>query len=122
MSFLCVAAAALFFFALGMRALIAPNKLLSDFGIVVTENRSRNEIRAVYGGFPLAAAGLLGFSLIQTPYSEGIMLAVAVSSLGMAVGRIISAAIDRCLDRFPAIYVGVEVVIAFLITTGLLDR
>jgi hypothetical protein len=115
-----VGVAAMFYFALGVRALLRPKNLLAEFKIFANEDVSRNEIRAVYGGFPLAASGLLIFSLWDTPYSDGILFAVAVSTLGMAVGRIVSAAIDGALDRFPAIFIGVELVIAACIAAKLM--
>lgn len=119
MGVILLGAAALFYFGLGMRALLRPKDLLAGFDIVATENGSRNEIRAVYGGFPFAASGLLMFSMIPSLYSDGILLAVSVSTLGMAVGRVISAAIDRHLGRFPAIFIGVELVVAACIAVKL---
>jgi hypothetical protein len=119
MGTILVCAAALFYFALGLRAFIQPKNLLADFGIFATKDVSRNEIRAVYGGFPIAVSSLLLFSLVSPNYADGILLAVSISSLGMALGRLISAVIDRTLGRIPAIFVCIEIVIAGFIAAKL---
>jgi hypothetical protein len=119
MSVFLVGFAAVFYLGLGLAAIAIPSRLLAGFGFVVIKNDTRNEIRAVYGGFPLAASALLVFSLSETPYSSGILLALAASTLGMAIGRMVSAFMDRSLGLFPAIFIVVEVVVAFAIASKL---
>ncbi len=65
METILVGAASLFYLTLRMVALIRLQTLLSSFGIEVLGRDGRDEIRAVYSGFPLAVAGLLGFSLLH---------------------------------------------------------
>jgi len=114
-----VLGAALFFGAIGVSAMIRPRNLLQGFSIEANEPESRNEIRAVYGGFPLAAAALLIFSLTQPDLSDGILIALATSSAGMAIGRIVSALIDRKLGRDPAIYIALELIVALMIASNI---
>ena len=114
-----VLAAALFYGVIGVAALVRPHNLLAGFGIEAGSTNSRNEIRAVYGGFPLAVAGLLLFSLARPDMSDGILLALAVSSAGMALGRIVSALVDRTLGRYPAIFILLEIVVAALIANAI---
>lgn len=114
------AVAGLFFLALGLAAVARPATLLSEFGIAAEGIDARNEVRAVYGGFPLAVAGLVAWSLSGAPHASGILLALAVASLGMALGRLMSAAIDRHIGQLPALFVGVEIVLALLLATGAL--
>ena len=116
-----VGTAGLFYLTLGMVALIRPETLLSGFGVGVQGRDGRNEIRAVYGGFPLAVAGLLGFSLFHARLSDGILLALAIATLGMAAGRMISALIDRGISRLPAIFIGVELLVAAMIAASMRD-
>jgi hypothetical protein len=111
--------AALFYAMIGLAALLRPERLLEGFGILVGTPDSRNEIRAVYGGFPLAVAGLLVFCLTGTPFANGILLALALASGGIAAGRLVSAGIDRQLGLFPAIFTVLELIAAGLIATGI---
>lgn len=121
METMLVGAASLFYLTLGTAALMRPETLLSGFGIEVQGKDSRNEIRAVYGGFPLAVAGLLGFSLLHARLADGILLALAIATLGMAVGRMISALIDRGIGRFPTIFMVVELLVATMIAVSMRD-
>ena len=57
------ALAGLFYLALGLTALARPANLLAGFGVAAEGVDPRNEVRAVYGGFPLAVAGLVACSL-----------------------------------------------------------
>ena len=119
MQTILIGTAGLFYLTLGTAALIRPETLLSSFGIGVQGRDGRNEIRAVYGGFPLAVAGMLGFSLLYARLSDGVLLALAVTTLGMAAGRIISALIDRGIGRLPAIFIGIEVLVAAMIAASM---
>lgn len=114
-----VLGAALFFGAIGVSAMIRPRNLLQGFSIEANEPESRNEIRAVYGGFPLAVAALLIFSLTRPDPSDGILIALATSSAGMAIGRIVSVMIDRKIDRDPAIYIVLELIVALMIASNI---
>ena len=114
-----IIAAALFYALIGLAALLRPGRLLEGFGIVVETSDSRNEIRAVYGGFPLAVAGLLAFCLTETPLAGGILVALALASAGMAAGRLVSALVDRQLGRYPAIFTVLELIVAGMIAGGI---
>jgi Domain of unknown function (DUF4345) len=114
-----VLGAALFFGAIGVSAIIRPRNLLQGFSIEAIEPESRNEIRAVYGGFPMAVAALLIFSLTRPDLSDGILFALASASVGMALGRIVSVLIDRKLGRDPAIYIVLELIVALMIASNI---
>lgn len=114
-----IIAAALFYALIGVNAVLKPRDLLQGFGIKAETADSRNEIRAVYGGFPLVVAGLLLFSLTGSELGDGILFALALASAGMAGGRIASAAIDRRMGRNPAIFTALELIVAALIATGI---
>ena len=110
--------AALFFSALGIAAMARPHRLLSGFGIDVRGADGANEIRAVYGGFPLGVAGLLLISQFEPDHSSGILLTIAVAAAAMAAGRLASALIDRRIGRLPALFTLFELAIAGLICAG----
>lgn len=114
-----IIAAALFYALIGLAALLRPDSLLEGFGIFAATPDSRNEIRAVYGGLPLAVAGLLTFSMTGTPLAGGILAALALVSAGMAAGRLVSAVIDWRLGRYPAIFMVLELIVAGLIVAAI---
>lgn len=113
-----VIGAALFFGVIGLAAIAKPQTLLQGFGIEAKEPESRNEIRGVYGGFPIAVAALLLFSLTRPDLSDGILFALALSSAGMAFGRIVSALIDRNLGKHPATFLILELIVALMISSN----
>lgn len=102
---LLVAAA---FAAMGLMALARPQAIVACFGTRELTRDGRNEVRAVYGGFGLAIAALLGVAQHQPPLRAGALLAVAVALLGMAAGRLLSALIDGAPGRWPWLFMGVE--------------
>jgi Domain of unknown function (DUF4345) len=114
-SLLCIGLGALMYLALGIAALVMPARILRGFGITVAGRDGRNEIRAVYGGFPLAVAGLLCATMVVPHLANGILLAVSVATLGMAAGRIFSALLDRGMGTLPMLLTAVEVIAAALI-------
>jgi hypothetical protein len=90
------------FAGMGLYALAVPARVLEMFGVTVQTPAGRNEVRAVYGGFGLAVGAMLavaaaGSGLVQ----EGILVAVAFALVGMAAGRVVSAAMDRPVGLWP---------------------
>ena len=117
-SMLAPAGAGLFYFALGITTLVKPTTLLSGFGLPAQSLDARNEVRTVYGGFPIAVAAFVMWSLTGAEQANGILLALAVASLGMALGRLVSAAVDGSIGRLPAFYIGVEFALAAMLAAG----
>lgn len=93
--------AGLFYLALGIAAMTHTATLLAGFGLRADNRDARNEVRTVYGGFPLATAAIVGISLSGTEYVAGLMLAIAIATLGMAAGRIASALVDGGIGNPP---------------------
>ncbi len=86
----------LFFLGMGLLALARPDRVVDRFGIGVDTVAGRTEVRSVYGGFGLAAAGLLAWAV--TTDGRGalwIPSVLAVLTFGMAVGRTLSLVLDR---------------------------
>lgn len=98
---LVIVLAAVFFLGMGIFALVAPAALIRPFGITLTVPESRAEVRAVYGGFGLAIAGMLALAAAGYPAGEGILITVAAALGGMAFGRLISGVIDRPKAFYP---------------------
>lgn len=108
MSAAIILAAALFYAAIGVAALLRPTTLLDRFGIVVPRRDARNEVRAVYGGLTLAIAAMLIVSLTDPALFPGIVITVGGISLGMAVGRLVSALLDSGIGLFPLLFLMLE--------------
>ena len=96
---------------MGLGALARPRDVLAQFGVVVDTVEGRNEVRAVYGGFGLAAAAVLAVAAIGDPSTaDGILVAVAFALVGMAGGRLVAAARERPGSVHPVwTYFAIEV-------------
>lgn len=105
---------AVFFLGMGAYALARPSSILTPFGVIVESADARAEVRAVYGGFGLAVAGLLAFAFRERgAVGSAILMTIAVATLGMAVGRVVSRLVDRPPSLYPTwFYFGVEVAAA----------
>jgi hypothetical protein len=105
-------AVAALFAAMGVYALATPSAVLAQFGVTVESADGRAEVRAVYGGFGLAVAGLLGVAAAGGGGArQGILVAVGVALAGMAFGRLASRAFERPSGFFPVwVYFWIEVV------------
>ena len=110
-----VTAGALSYAAIGVAALARPSMVPAVFGGTAPSPDSRSEIRAVYGGLPLAAAGLLAAAPAA---SAG---PVALLRLGMAAGRATGMALEDAPPSGPTrFFLGVE--LALFATLGLAAR
>ncbi|MEZ0053175.1 hypothetical protein ABIA30_004202 [Mycobacterium sp. MAA66] len=116
-SVVVLGATAVFFAAMGLRALTAPSAMLNPFGIVLGQAASRAEVRAVYGGFGLAMAAVLGYSITAAEQIRaGIVLTVSIALAGMAFGRMYSAVVDHRTTFYPNwFYCLVELIAAALL-------
>jgi len=103
MNSVIVAAAALFFLGMGVLALARPAGLVAPFGISLAGPDARLEVCAVYGGFGIAIAALLGVAALDPAAHRGELLAVAVALFGMAGGRLLGRIRDRP-DRFYPVW------------------
>ena len=108
-----ISSVALFFLGMGLYALAAPASLIRPFGVTLQRPESRAEVRAVYGGFGLAIAGVLMYAALNPSVGQTILITVAVALAGMALGRLISAVVDERTAFYPNwFYFLVEVVLA----------
>ena len=93
---------AVFFLGMGIYALAAPAALVRPFGITLGESASRAEVRAVYGGFGLAIAGVLAYAAIADgELRTGILVTVGAALAGMAFGRLVSAVLGGRTAFYP---------------------
>lgn len=103
-------AVASLFALMGTGALFRPDVVTRQFGVPALTPSGRNEVRAVYGGFGAAMAAMLLSTLYAPALRAGVALTLAIALFGMAAGRIVSALIDRRIDRAPIFYLLIELV------------
>jgi hypothetical protein len=93
---------AVFFLGMGFSAFAAPTALVRPFGITLGESASRSEVRAVYGGFGLAIAGVLVYAAVaDEDVRTGVLITVGVALAGMAFGRLAAAALGDRTAFYP---------------------
>jgi membrane associated rhomboid family serine protease len=110
--------AAALFAVMGVAALLVPDRVTGQFGIPRFSVAGRNEIRGVYGGFGLAMAAMLVVATVIPDLRVGVGLAIAAALAGMALGRVVSAIVDRGLPARPLMYLVIEIVAVSLILFG----
>lgn len=108
-------AVAVAFALMGIGALVRPTVVTRQFGIPALTPEGRSEVRAVYGGFGLAVAAMLVVAVTSPDLRAGIAITVAVALFGMAVGRVVSAVIDRSLSKVVVLYLVIEIVAGVLL-------
>ena len=102
MAVVVIGVSAVFFLGMGVYALAAPAALVRPFGTTLEGAAARSEVRAVYGGFGLAIAGVLVYAAINPgDVRTGILIAVAAALGGMAFGRLVAAFIDERTAFYP---------------------
>ena len=106
-----IAVNTLFFFGMGVLALLRPAVLGRLVELSPETVLARNEVRAVYGGFGVVMALALLWSIGDAVLGPGVQLAVALALLGMAGGRVVSSVADGATARAAVFFVG-EVLLA----------
>ena len=104
----------LFFFAMGLAALVRPAFVVGFVDWEPSTANARNEVRAVYGGFGIAISLVLLLAASDPILRTGISIAVAAALLGMAGGRVISTLLERP-GRGPLLFIFVEAGLALLL-------
>jgi hypothetical protein len=109
-----VAIIAIPFAVMGAAALVRPALVWAPFGVEPTTPASRNEVRAVYGGFGIALAILLVIAdRSAAGFRDGVLVATAMALAGMAAGRLVGFAVEpRSARGFPLLFGVIEVVLA----------
>jgi hypothetical protein len=93
---------AVFFLGMGIYALAAPSAIVRPFGTTLGEAASRSEVRAVYGGFGLAIAGVLGYAVVADgDVGKGVLITVGAALAGMAFGRVAAAVFGDRTAFYP---------------------
>ncbi len=109
---LTIAVVGVFFLGMGTYALISPGALAAPFRLAAQSPESRSEIRAVYGGFGIAMAAVLGAATLDVGgIRAGAVTTVGLALIGMAAGRFLSRLFDTAVRFYPVwFYFGIELV------------
>jgi len=112
-------AGAAFYTGVGLVAFVRPAFVPAIFGGRAPTASSRTEIRAVYGGLPLAMAGLVvaGSSKAEDG-ADSRAAAVATLSAAMAAGRLIGSAIEGEADGVTRLFIALEAATAAALFVG----
>jgi hypothetical protein len=118
MSTAVIVAVSVFFLGMGVFALVSPAALVRPFRLAADANESRSEVRAVYGGFGIAIAAVLGVAASDPGgLRSGVVITVAAALAGMAAGRLVSRVIDGPTGFYPIwFYFWVESLAAALLS------
>jgi hypothetical protein len=119
LEFALVGIVAALFLIMGLYALIDPQATLEVFTSQKLNPDMRNEIRAVYGGFGVAVAGVLAATLWFPALTFGARLTTAIIILGMAFGRIVSFSIEPASSNAPGLFLMVEIILAAMLLGSL---
>lgn len=122
MSIVLIAVVAVFFAAMGVFGLLRPSQLVDVVGVLADRPDARTEVRAVYGGFGIAIAVVLGLAAADVgDLRYGACLAIAAALGGMAFGRVLSAALESPLAFFPVwFFLVLELIMAGLLVIAVL--
>ena len=96
---------------LGVVSFLRPGVVPAVIGLTAPNADARSEIRAVYGGLPLAFAA----SLVAAPASG---TAIGVATAGMAAGRAGSAVFEGRPSAKMAAFIAMETAIAGALLLG----
>jgi hypothetical protein len=98
---------------MGAVALATPERVVATFGQRELTLEGRNEVRAVYGGFGVVVAAVLAWAAWVPAQRTGVFLTVAASLAGMALGRLVSAAVEWPRSFYPSwFYCALELAMA----------
>lgn len=111
---------AAFYAGVGLTALVRPALVPAIFGGQAPTASSRTEIRAVYGGLPLAMAGMvLREARRGTKQRAGGMTdTVAALSAAMAAGRVVGSVLEGEADGVTRAFVALEAATAAALAFG----
>lgn len=96
---------------LGVASFLKPGVVPAVIGSTAPNADSRTEIRAVYGGLPLAFAA----SLVASPASA---TAIGVATAGMAAGRAASSVFEGAPSPRMAGFIALEALVAGALLLG----
>ncbi|MEV6557687.1 DUF4345 family protein [Nocardia sp. NPDC051756] len=116
-SIVLIALVALFFAAMGVYGLLRPSQLADPLGLLADRADARAEVRAVYGGFGIAIAVILGLAAADVgDLRFGACVTVAAALGGMAAGRVWSGFVESPSAFFPVwFYLVLEVIMAAML-------
>ena len=100
-------AVGLFFLYTAWSSGTAPRQFAELLGLNIVNADGLNEIRAQYGGFFLAAAGICAASLIGAIPRQIAYTVIAVTSGGCITGRLVSLVLNGGFDGYSPIMLGI---------------
>ncbi|MGQ0561640.1 MAG: DUF4345 family protein [Gemmatimonadota bacterium] len=113
---------ALGFTLFGVLLLVRPRGM-SRVGIPADNADARCEIRAMYGGLELGAAGFLGLCILRPELTEAGLWFQLLALGGLALGRLLGISVERGgVSRLIWLFAALEITAALLTTAALALR
>jgi len=103
------------FAAMGGVMLWKPEYLTRLTGVELSTIESRNEARAVYGGFGVAMALAILIGMISLDLRSGVMLTSGLALIGMAAGRGYSAWLEMPTNSLIWAFLGLEALLGLML-------
>ncbi|MDG2048947.1 MAG: DUF4345 domain-containing protein [Myxococcota bacterium] len=85
---------AVVFSGIGLAFLFWPQELAGFLGIELTNTTALNDFRAVYGGVPAGLAAFLFMAVSRPSWTVPALWMALLTLTGLAVGRVLSEALD----------------------------
>jgi hypothetical protein len=101
---------AVVFLAFGAAFLLFPATLAGHFDIELSSPSALADLRAMYGGLPLAVGALFALGLRRTDWLVPTVFLVAASSAGLALGRVYSIAVAGVPSALVLVLLATELV------------
>jgi hypothetical protein len=106
------------FCKVGIEALLDPQAVLAQVGIVLDNASALSSMRAVYGGMHLVFGLFCIWGIFKNP--EGPLLLVLLYTIGFTIGRISGIVTDGSPNAFVLTWLITEIVSGGLATTALI--
>ena len=101
-------------FFIGARSLAAPRAAVEPFGILLLGAPALSEIRASFGGMHLGVGGFILAAAFLTRLRQPGLLLLLLYMAGLAVGRLVSAALDGAPSSLIWRLLAVEILLVIL--------
>ena len=106
-------------FLLGAGSLVAPQAMVKPFGILLSAPPALSEIRASHGGMHLGVGSFMLAAVFVASLRRAGLLLLLLYMAGLAVGRLVSVALDGAPTPLIWGLLGAELILATLAAVAL---
>ena len=107
-----LAVSAIVWLGLGLWGLVSPEALLRAAGLDRVPSSAVVELRAMYGGLPIAVGVLAAVGLLRSSFRRPALLSLAYASSGLFMARLLGAVLSLEFTDYTAIALFLELLSA----------